>query len=158
MSYTQMRKVEMKKQSVVLTVLLCLATGALAHQGVKNAAVKARMDAMSAIGKNMKVLGGMAKGETPFDPVAIHYALEKIEEHAANTPGLFKAQETDPKSESKPAIWTDFPDFTRKANALETVAAGLSRKIDTAKDLGPALNSLGETCKSCHELYREERE
>ena len=148
----------MNKQMIVLSIFLSATGGALAHQGVKNPAVMARMDAMSAIGKNMKVLGGMAKGEVPFDPNAIQQALTSIEEHAAKTPGLFEAMESDPKSESKPEIWEDFADFTRKANALETAAAGLSGRIEKPDDLGPAMTALGKTCKSCHELYREERE
>ena len=98
----------MRKHSLAICVLLCFATGALAHQGVKNAAVKARMDAMSAIGKDMKVLGGMAKGEAPFDEKVAQMAVSSIADHAAKTFELFEANETDPKSEAKPAIWGDF--------------------------------------------------
>ncbi|NND21494.1 MAG: hypothetical protein HKO14_05350, partial [Silicimonas sp.] len=49
-----------------VAVLLLVASAALAHQGVKNPAVKARMDVMSAIGDNTKLLGRMAKGEVAF--------------------------------------------------------------------------------------------
>ena len=148
----------MKKHSLPLVVLLCAATGALAHQGVKNPAVMARMDAMSAIGKSMKVLGGMAKEQVPFDKNSVQTALASIEKHAAMTPDLFEAIESDPKSESRPEIWEDFGDFSKKANALENAAASLSGKINSVDDLGPAMTSLGATCKSCHELYREERD
>ena len=94
------RTVKMKKQGFAIVLLFIAATGALAHQGVKNPAVKARMDSMSAIGKSMKVLGGMAKGESSFDAMAVQAAVASIAEQAARTPALFEANETDPKSES----------------------------------------------------------
>jgi cytochrome c556 len=147
----------MKRQSFALAVLLCAATGALAHQGVKNAAVKARMDAMSAIGKDMKVLGSMAKGKVPFDAESAQIAVASIADHAAMTTRLFEEKETDHKSEAKPEIWEDFGDFSRKAGELADVATGLSGKINRTEDLGRAITSLGATCKSCHEIYREGR-
>ena len=39
---------------------------ALAHQGVQNPAVLARMTVMSAIAEDTKILGSMAKGDTAF--------------------------------------------------------------------------------------------
>ena len=142
------------KKTITLTLILSAGLAA-AHTGVKNAAVKARMDAMSGIGAEMKALGQMAKGAATFDVDSARASAAAIAHHAAATPNLFKANEDDPKSEAKSSIWANFDDFTAKAVAMETVALGLSASITKANDLGPAMGALGATCKSCHAAYRE---
>lgn len=144
-------------RSWTITVLLTfgMATAALAHSGVQSAAVKARMDGMSAIGENLKIIGSMAKGETAFDAEAAQSAAAEIARRAARMPARFEAEESDPKSEALPSIWEDFSDFTGKAAALEEVALGLSASIQSADDLGPALGALGGACKACHSQYRQ---
>ena len=140
----------------LLIGLLCLGTtAALAHSGVNNAAVLARMESMKRTGDAMKVLGDMAKGTTAFDSVAARTAADKIAVEAGRTADLFELPEMDPKSEALPAIWQTFDDFTAKATTLEDTARGLSTSLTSAEDLGPALASLGGTCKTCHTAYRE---
>ena len=145
----------MTKVYIVAVATILAATAALAHSGVKNAAVKARMDAMNAVGEEMKTLGLMAKGVSTFDANTAKAAANAIARHAANTPDLFRAKEDDPKSEATPAIWANFKDFTAKAVAMESAANGLSRSIASIDDLGPAMKALGDTCKACHGDYRE---
>lgn len=131
------------------------ATSAMAHKGVKNPAVKARMDSMAAIAANTKILGQMAKGVAPFDAAAAQKAAAGIADGAAKTPALFEAQETDPMSEALPAIWTNFPDFAGKAAALEGTARAASMRIETPEDLRAALGGIGQACKACHADYRK---
>ncbi len=145
----------MKQKSIAPGLLLVTATAALAHQGVQNPAVKARMDGMSAIAENMKILGQMSKGATEFDAGAARLAAAAIAEHAAATPGLFEANETDPKSEARPEIWSNFEDFATKATELQRIAESLSTSIGSQADLAVAMRVLGENCKSCHSAYRE---
>ncbi len=139
-----------------LTLVLVLSGSvALAHQGVQNAAVKARMHAMTKIGAGMKILGKMAKGETGFDSAAARAAAREISTHAAQTEALFTPRESDPKSEAKPAIWEDFDDFTAKAQTLEVLARSLAGGLRTEADLSAAVPKLGAACKACHSKYRE---
>lgn len=138
----------------ILIALILSAGAALAHQGVQNPAVKARMDAMSAIADNTRILGEMAKGARPFDATDARAAAAAIADHAGQTPDLFAAPEQDPKSEALPAIWTDFDDFTALSAALQ-VAAEKATGITTPEDLRPALAAIGGACKACHERYRE---
>ncbi len=145
----------MRPVPVLTVVAMLLAGTALAHTGVKNAAVKARMDAMSAIGSEMKVLGQMAKKLVPFDGDKARMAAAAIAKHAALTPGLFEAEEDDPKSEALPAIWDDFADFTKKSDRLEALALELSTSLRAESDLPMAMKSLGDACNACHKTYRE---
>ncbi|MGR3515150.1 MAG: c-type cytochrome [Paracoccaceae bacterium] len=143
----------MRRLLIVMTV--CTATAALAHEGVKNPAVMARMHGMKDIASDVKVLGDMAKGTTAFDQAAARVAATSIARHAGEAPGLFEAREDDPKSEALPAIWDNFADFTEKSLELEAIALGLSETIASPDDLRPALQQLGGTCKACHEVYRK---
>lgn len=145
----------LKRRYLPLVLTLITATTALAHSGVQNAAVKARMAGMTAIGDNMKVLGAMAKGQTAFDAQAAQSAAAAIASHAARTPDLFMARESDPKSEARAEIWDNFDDFVAKSKTLENLASDLSGSLRAAADLGPAMGALGGACKSCHSAYRE---
>lgn len=142
-------------RGVLIGVMVALAGTALAHSGVQNAAVKARMHAMNQIGADTKVLGQMAKGETGFDAAAARAAAARIAQHAGQTPALFEAREDDPKSEARPEIWADYADFTARAHDLERVAGDLSRQIAAPADLRAAIPMLAGACKACHSKYRE---
>jgi len=141
----------MKK--VVLIFCLC-ATAAFAHQGVQNAAVKARMHSMSTIAADMKVLGKMAKESTSFDAQSARAAVMSIAAEAAKIEELFKPQEDDPKSEAKAIIWSEFEDFTKIANDLEN-AANAAKTLTKLEEVQTSLAKLGATCKACHERYRD---
>jgi cytochrome c556 len=142
----------MKKILAASAVLASLSIGAFARGDVENQAVADRMAAMTAIGGSMKTLGGMAKGATDFDAAIAQAAIDTIEAQAAAVPVLFEAQETDPMSESKPEIWSNWDDFVSKANSLNAAAAGIT--ITDAASVGPALGAVGGSCKDCHSKYR----
>lgn len=137
----------------VSAALVLVAATSFAHSDVSNPAVAARMQAMSDISAQMKVLGNMAKGEVDFDAAAAQAAVDTVAARAAEVPALFEAPETDPESESLPAIWDNWEDFVAKSETLETAAANAT--IASAADLGPALGQMGGTCKACHSKYRE---
>ncbi|KUF09491.1 c-type cytochrome [Pseudoponticoccus marisrubri] len=137
----------------VLLLSICAAGAVLAHGGVQNPAVKARMDLMVEVKDAMAVLGNMARGRTGFDPVAAEAARTALVGHAAEIPARFEAPETDPKTEALPAIWTDWPRFVATAEQMGTAAAALDTgSLDTLRaGLGP----LGQSCSACHERFRK---
>lgn len=139
-------------KATILALATTAASVALAHEGVQNPAVMARMDAMETIGDSMKILAGMAKGQVTFDADAANAALAVIAETAATVPALFEAEESDPKSAAAAEIWFDWDDFVAKSGALEAAAAAAS--ISAPGDLGAAMGSLGGTCKACHMAYK----
>ncbi|WP_193141194.1 MULTISPECIES: c-type cytochrome [unclassified Meridianimarinicoccus] len=143
--------------SLALVVPLTLGTMALSHAEETNPIIKARMEAMKTIGGNTKVLGDMAKGETPFDAEKAQAAAATISQTAAEVPALFEAEETSATSEALPAIWQNYAGFSEKADALRVAAENAASQITSPETLGPALGAIGGTCKACHKDYRAQK-
>lgn len=130
-----------------------IATTALAHSGVTNPAVMARMEAMSSIGAEIKALTSMARGAADFDAAEVTTRMQTIAALGAQVPALFEAPESDPKSEASPTIWVSYPEFTQRAAAMIDAAAAGAGAEDVPA-LEDALGALGETCKSCHGSFK----
>lgn len=135
--------------------LALVATTALAHEGVKNPAVAARMHAMADIGREAKLLGQMSKREIPFDRGAAREASAEIGRRAGEIGALFAVEATDPKSEALPVIWRNFDAFRAEAESLRLAARAAALGIDAQEDLSGALTGIGKACGSCHQTYRK---
>ncbi|WP_370230086.1 cytochrome c [Cognatishimia sp.] len=143
----------MRRTALIMSASLMIATVALAHNGVQNPAVMARMQGMEQLGAASKVLGNMARGRVAFDAEAAAAAKAALVQHASEIPALFEAQEDDPKSEARAEIWEDFAGFTENANALKDAAEALD--ITNADTIGSGMGAIGGTCRSCHRSYRQ---
>lgn len=142
-----------------LFLSLCFAllgAGAVfAHSGATGI-VKERMEAMKAIGKTMKALGAMAKGDAAFSAAKMKAASETIKGHAGNIDRLFPDTKKSRKShvtEAAPAIWEQKPEFLTLAKKMAEVAGGLET-ISSRNELGGQMKALAATCKGCHEKFR----
>lgn len=145
-------------RSVALISVVSMATAALAHQNVHNPAVQARMDNMTALARQVEVLGTMARGETVFDAMAANAALDRISGQANRIVDLFEAPETDPQSEARAGIWENFANFSGRAQELELLAMELAGSVEDRGTLLTALRRVGATCSGCHEDYRLNRD
>jgi cytochrome c556 len=107
-----------------------------------------RNAAMKSMGGAMKALGGaVAAG----DASAAQAAATKISATAAEIPGLFK--DGKPAHRSKAEIWSNFGDFTAKANALKAAADGVAADAAAGKlgsDPKAVVGKIGATCGACH--------
>lgn len=142
------------KKYIALGLILA-GTAAFAHGGVKDPDVMNRMMGMSALAKHMKLIGGMAKGETTFDAAAVNTTLGKMSEEASYIPSLFETEADDPKSEALPVIWEKFDTFTDHAAKLETLTSGLAGTVETEADLRSVVQQVGKACGACHSTFRE---
>ena len=135
--------------------LAAIGGAALAHSGVTNPAVMARMEAMSAIAAEVKALTRMARGEVAFEAAEVAVRMQAIAATGAEVPTLFEAPETDPKSEASPTIWASYPEFTKRAvDMIEAARAGAGAA--DVLELEAALGALAETCRSCHGSFKIE--
>ena len=142
----------------VMFIINCfIASAALAHSGVKDKDVMARMKLMSSMADNMKVIGMMLKQKIPFEREQAIDALKEISRLATETPDAFKKNATDPKSEAKSNIWTEFGKFTDISMKLAKDADGLAASFQSFENLKPALGQLSKSCRTCHTNYREKK-
>ncbi|MEP3298952.1 MAG: cytochrome c [Pseudoruegeria sp.] len=133
-------------------MFICAASMAIAHDGVANEAVKARMDVMKTIGASTGTMGKMLQGKAEFDADAAAAAATAMANAAAQIPTVFEANETDPESEASPEIWTNWDDFVAKGAALEMGAKALdTSSLDALK---ASFGGAAGTCKACHSKYR----
>lgn len=137
---------------LVLGAALLSAGVAFAEGEATDPTVQARQALMKTVGMNTKILGDMAGGKTTFDAAGAAAAKAALAAAAADIAAKFETQATDPATEAKPEIWTNWEDFVTKAAALKTAAEGLdASSLDSVK---AGMGAIGGSCKACHTAYR----
>lgn len=133
-------------------VMAALAGAALAHEAATGI-VKERMDGMSRMGQAMKAINRRLRSGRELrlvqaDARTIHELSQKI---AAWFPQGSNQHPTD----ATEAVWTNWPDFEAKAQALARESEALARLDgNDAAALAAQYKRLAQTCGACHEHYR----
>ena len=97
-----------------------------AHSGATGV-VKERMDGMMAMGKSVKEITPMMRGQTDYDPERVRAFAEDMRQHSGEAlTRLFPEGTTGAPSEAKPNIWTDWEEFAALAEQLHTLSEGLA--------------------------------
>ncbi len=121
----------MKKITIAAAVLIAgTAVTAFAHGGATGI-VKERMDAMLAMGKAIKTVAPMMRGETAYDAETVGDAARLFQQHAGESmTKLFPEGTGGMPSEAKDEVWTDWDRFATLASQLEEYSEGLERAAD----------------------------
>jgi cytochrome c556 len=114
---------------------------------------QARHEAMERVGDAMKALGGMARGQAPFDAAVVKKSATAIADNLAEAEKHFPPGSDTGKTRAKAEIWTSRADFDRIMGDAKKAATALAAVNDEAA-YKPALGALGQSCKSCHDMYR----
>jgi cytochrome c556 len=107
---------------------------------------------------NIKPMGSMVKGKTPFDAVkferhATDLAAATTLDMLAGYPEGSNHGETDALDE----IWLDWDGFAAMTKEMQEKAAEL-KQISANGDLEqirPAYKALADACKQCHKKYKD---
>ena len=141
----------MKKIILIITALLFLAADA------PEAIVKYRQTTMKSMGAHMSAMSQVVKHQisSRADLVAHAEAIHGVSKSLAD----FFPAGTGPdklKTEAKPAIWEQMPEFRKDAEALEHESAKLAElaKKGDAKAFDDQFKVVGGTCNDCHESFR----
>jgi cytochrome c556 len=150
------------KLVVAAAAVAVLAVGAatVATSGPEGtAAIKARQEAMEAIGDAMGPLAAIAKGEASFDAAVVKENAGTIAENLKKAGALFPAgsDKGDVETWAKEEIWTNVADFELKMQTARAQAEAL-QAVTAEADYRPALGKLGSSCKSCHQDYRRPKQ
>jgi len=122
----------MKPKKIVIgaVVVSAIAATAFAHGGATGI-VKERMDGMSVLGKTVKTLAPMMRGEGSYDAEAVRQGAQTIRAHAGTSlTKLFPIGSGGMPSEAKDAVWQDWEEFSALAEQLHLYSEGLSLAAD----------------------------
>ncbi len=143
---------------VILTTLAVLMTAG--NIFAASDPILARQQLMEDTRDAAKVIGGMLKGEQPFDAEAAMQAFKAWKTTAAEAGDLFpEGSGVGHDTEAKVTIWTDRAGFESELDKFATqVDAALAASPDSLEALKSAAGPVFQACKSCHEGYRVEKE
>ncbi|HCZ00851.1 MAG: hypothetical protein A3D16_04855 [Rhodobacterales bacterium RIFCSPHIGHO2_02_FULL_62_130] len=136
----------------IVAGLMLVAGVAFAETEATDPLVIAQKDLMKSFGGAAKTLGDFAGGKTAFDAAAAEAAKATLVAGSAEIHVKFEKAGSDPASESKPEIWTNWEDFVAKANGLNTAATALD--ASTLEGVQAGMGAIGGACKACHTAYR----
>ena len=138
-------------------VALAVAVGATAMTATE--AIKQRQAEMEGVRDGMKILGAIAKKEQPFDAGVVQASAAKIAGHLEQSAALFPegSDAGDVQTWAKPEIWTDRDNFDTILQKTHQAAVDL-QSVTEAEAFPLALGTLGNGCKSCHDLYRQPKQ
>ena len=115
---------------VVSAVIASIGVAAFAHGGATGI-VKERMDGMSAMGKVVKALTPLMRGETPYDADQVRDAADVMIMHAGEQMTRLFPEGTGAKpSAALPAVWEDWEGFAELAERLKSYAEGMKLGAD----------------------------
>ncbi|MDB5886623.1 MAG: cytochrome c [Polaromonas sp.] len=137
--------------------LIVFAAPASAQFAKPEDAIKYRQSALSVMGTHFGRIGAMANGKVPFDAKAASDNAEIVAEMAklpwvAFGPGTDKGGNT----KAKPEIWTEQVKFKEGSDKLVAESAKLAAAAKTGNldALKTAFTATADTCKTCHDAYR----
>ena len=142
-------------KTLILFSTLASSGIAFAHSGAQGV-VKQRMDGMSDIAQNMKIIGTMMRSEE-FDKETLSQAALKIQKHASQISELFPDGSIKNPSEALPIIWSDWDEFIAIANKLDSDAgklAEISTNAANTSEIKTQFQLVAKSCSGCHEKFR----
>lgn len=147
------------KWKVALAVLAAAAMPALVHaQFAKpDDAVEYRQSALYLLGNHFGRIGAIVKGDVPFNKDDVAKNAELVAMLSKLPWPAFENGATNAKSKAKPEVFSDHAKFQAAADKMQTAVAQLN-VVAKGGDLASIKKAFGEaaqTCKSCHDNYRQ---
>jgi cytochrome c556 len=118
-------------------------------------AVQYREAVMKTLNEQVGALGQIASGVAPDDNLVAHMDILALAASAA-----LKAFEPKvPGGQAKPEVWADWADFSKRMTAFaQQTAAGAKIAKSQGKDAAMVqLIDYADSCKGCHDMYRQDK-
>ena len=117
-------------------------------------AIKYRQSAMFIQGQHVGRLGAMAAGRVPYD-AAVAVSNAEVVAEISRLPWAGFGPGTE-GGKAKPEIWKEQAKFKELSERLmgETDTLLVAAKAGNLDALKTAMGSVGETCKTCHDTFR----
>lgn len=131
-------------------IALCFASIAAAA----GSPVEDRQAAMKHVGQTMKEATAFTSAATPYDAAKVKGLMDGLAADAKKLKGLYPASSAaDPKTAADPKVFANKADFDKRLAEMGTLAATAGKAKDT-DSFKAAFKPVGDTCKSCHDIYR----
>lgn len=144
----------MKKISLIAAALIATAPVAQAEEPENY--IKYRQAVMKAIGGHNGAASQIVRGRvSPEGALAMHAdALAALTRDIAS---LFPEGSDFGETAAKPEVWSQWSDFEKAAEEARAAAAAFAETVSggDAEKIAAAFKDVGETCKGCHEQFRE---
>ncbi|MGR3501173.1 c-type cytochrome [Pseudaestuariivita sp.] len=146
-----------------LSVAVTTAAFSGGHGSPEEQVIGARNALMTLYGFNSGILGGMARGNVPYDAESAIAAAENLAAAASMDQMHFWVPGTDNvamegKTRALPAIWETPDDYAAKNQDLADAAAALVATAgDGVEAVGAGMGQVGAACSACHKAYRGPR-
>src|SRR5262245_60980335 len=146
----------MKRLVTPTLTIVCAAFSLSSHaQFAKTEdAIKYRQSAMFIQGQHVGRLGAMASGRVPYDATAA-VANAEVVAQISRLPWAGFAPGTE-GGKAKPEIWKEQAKFKELSERLmsDTDKLLVAAKAGNLDALKAAMGTLGDTCKACHDNFR----
>lgn len=121
--------------------------------------IAARQGIMAYRAIQMGTLGGMAKGEIPYDAAAAQKAADNLLASVTLDASMLwppgSDHDANPESEALPAIWAEGSGIGDKGKAMADAATAMQVAAGTGVDaLKAAIGPVGGACGDCHKSFR----
>ncbi len=139
-----------------LVVFAAFALGATAVAAQNTTVIKDRKEHFKAMGKAVKPVSAMYKGEEDFDLAKVQAAIGVIKEKAPILPTLFPDDaKTGEDTEALPVIWDKKADFEARFKKLGEAALTAEAAIKDEDTFPDAWKTLMGNCSGCHKEFRK---
>jgi cytochrome c556 len=148
------------KQALIAAVLgtTLLSSGGAFAQAKPEDVIKFRQGAYQVIGWHVRTLGGMVKGQIPYDQAEFARNAEIVAMMSTVVPHAFApGSDKGAPTRAKPEIWSDAAGFKKAMDSFQAEAGKLAQVAKTAKDVDGVrgqFSAMSKTCGACHDNYR----
>lgn len=136
--------------------LLLGSSHSMAFDAGAEATIDYRKGVMSALGGHSAAVAAIVVDGADFtEQLAGHaHALVHL---TRDMPALFPEGSDFGETAALPAVWETPEDFAQKAEANHAAAVALLEAIESGQgaNLGPLFRDVGQSCRSCHQGYRQ---
>ena len=145
------------KRIIVFCLPLMLAVPA-ASSADEEAAIKYRQNLMKANSAHIGSIVAIVKGQVPHTDHLVAHA-EALNSTAMMVGPAFSQRTEGGETRAKADIWKMSAEFDEKVKALRDATAVLlsAAKSGGADAVGPKIGAVGDSCKGCHEKFREKK-
>ncbi len=145
-------KEHMKSTILVASLLALGVTAAIAQSNV----VEQRQGLMKEMAAQTRPIGGMMRGQEPFDLAKVQASLKVLAENPKKFVALFPENSKDaPKTEALPSVWENKAKFESYGNKMSQDAQTALATIKDEASFKTEMPKVLQNCGTCHNEFRK---